>query len=132
MSTLTSSQPISATAEAARETARRTDGQFGTQTRTAANIEIPTIRPLQSAFINESEENRQAAWEFVKIFPNGTAVDFEDALWDTFEDYDSYYRELADPDSQLVLRRDAFSVVHLEDGGIAIFEDAAVHHLLKD
>ncbi|MFE6966677.1 hypothetical protein ACFVAJ_16335 [Agromyces sp. NPDC057679] len=132
MSTLTASQPISAEARAAREDARRGDGQFGSQSHSAAEITIPVIRPLESAFINESEANRQSAWEFVKIFPNATATDFEEALFCNFESMNEYYKELNDPESQLVLRRDAFSVIHIQEDGVAIFEDSKFSHLRKD
>jgi hypothetical protein len=99
-------------------------GQFGRLSRdeSAATLVIESApNRIQSEFIDSSIIMQEAAASYVKRYPNATAEDVENELFDTWDTEEEFARDAADPDSNLGIMGDSAVAEKLPSGGIAVF-----------
>lgn len=90
------------------------------------------IYPLQSEYIKEGGPLAQeSAWEFVCMYPNATADDYEDAVTE-YETRQALDEELANSNSPYVVDPYRYSVLELPSGGRAVIDNTVVHRFFAN
>jgi hypothetical protein len=99
-------------------------GQFGHVSRaeSAATLVIESApNRIRSEFIDSSIVTQEAAASYVNRYPNATAEDVENELFDTWDSEEEFQREVADPDSGIRIMNGSGVVEMLPSGGVAVF-----------
>ena len=95
-------------------------GHFGSKSQSADDT-VLAPQDRQSAFIDASPANQEAAVMYFGGHPWANAEDFEDALFDTFDDEHEYYAAASDPEQGLSMVLDYINPVTMPSGAIAVF-----------